>query len=805
MGLKRNPVLSSAGIIALLLLGVLATGYGFSALSASDATGTWRWTFRYLFIFAAVTVVIAMIGARIGATAAGLAVVAGLSIILGAAVPLIVVSVLAMSAFVLGRLLLRNTRMAASDSLLVGIVVMGSALSLLVHFPVNNAGTWGLLFCLPLVLGWRYLRDVVPQLARTTRPERHSFLLECAIGASLVPLMLVGLMPEIGHDALVYHLFVPAHVAQHQSWHFNAQVYSWAVIPLFVDWLYTASYMFAGEQGARMMNIGGILLMAALVRRLALWAGANRDGANWAVLLLLVMPLTFLESSSLFVESIWSALLLGGTLALLRLLTQPQDARTEILLAGVLLGGAIAAKALTFVALPVLALMIVVGGRRWFSSNLLSVTGLALLLMLLIGAAPYATAYVNTGNPVFPFFNAYFKSPLYPIENFSPPAIFERGVSFNTLYRMTFESGRYLEATAGAPGFQWLMLAAPGAAMLVAARQGRALLLMVLGFSWLWLTFAQTAYLRYVFPSFALACAAVAIVLKTAAESGRWASRAAVSAAIAVVVLNLLHLHAGTYYEKIDPKVILNARARQAYIESTVPVRAAVDLVNSINRTQAPVVFFSPPLTAGLRADAIYSNWYNPRFQAAVSATKDAAGIGRLLSSENVEYVVLDDAMKGLEFYPWVLGATTEVAKIGPVSVRRIGEGYRYTEELLSPLDLETGWQMSPGSARPAEGGVQVTVAAPAYSVVPVSRGGRYRYTADARCAADPAQGRLQVNWLRADGNLARADIEVFDCKAAETTYAMDVSAPSDAVQAQVYASAHGHVPVIFSRVSFKK
>lgn len=788
MGLKRNPVLNWAGITALLLLGVFATGYGFFALSASDAVGTWRWSFRYLSIFVAVALV-----------------VAGLAIILGAVVPLIVVSTLAMSAFVLGRLLLRNARMAASDSLLVGIVVIGSALSLLVHFPVNNAGTWGLLFGLPLVLGWRYVRDVAPQLSLVPKSDRHSFLLECAISAAVVLLMLVGLMPEIGHDALVYHLFVSSHVTHHQSWHFNAHTYSWAVIPLFVDWLYTAGYMFAGEQGARMMNVGGILLMAVLVRRLALWAGANRIGANWAVLLLLVMPLTFLESSSLFVESIWSALLLGGTLALLRLLIRSADSRTEILLAGILLGGAVAAKALTLVALPVLALIIVLGGRRWFSSDLLPVIGVAVLVMLLIGAVPYATAYVITGNPVFPFFNAYFKSPLYPAEDFRPPVIFERGIALNTLYRMTFDSGRYLEATAGAPGFQWLMLVAPGAAILGAARQRRALLLLALGFGWLWLTFAQTAYLRYVFPSFALACAAVAIVLKTAEDSGRWASRSVMTAAVAVVILNLLHLHAGTYYEKIDPIVILNARARQAYIESTAPVRAAVDLVNAINRTQAPVVFLSPPLTAGLRADAIYSNWYNPRFQAALSATKDAAGLGRLLASENVEYVVLDDAMKGSEFYPRVLGATTELAKIGSVSVRRIGEGYRYTEEQLPPLDLKIGWQVSAGAAYLSDGSVQVTVAAPAYSAVPVTRGVKYRYMADARCAANPTQGRLQVNWLRADGKLSRADIEVFDCKVVETTYTMDVSAPSDAVQALVYASAHGDMPLIFSRVSFKK
>lgn len=805
MGSRKNAIVSTPLVVVLMLAGLAMTGYGFVALSAAGAGGSaWRWTHQYLLIFLVAASLAGLVGARFGAVVGGLTVVLGLAVVLGAALPLVAVALLALSAFALGHLILRGARVAATDSLLVGIVVIGSVLGLLVHFPVNNAGTWGLLFALPLVFGWRHVRDLLPSLAKHGSEGRHAFLLNCAISGAVVLLMLVALMPEIGHDALVTHLFVPAHVAHHQSWHFDARIYAWAVMPMFVDWLYTAGYLFAGETGARLVNLGGILLMAALVRRLGLWAGASRIGATWAALLLLVTPLTFLETSSLFVESLWSAMLLGGTLALLRLLSTPACARTEILLVGILLGGTLAAKALTFTVLPVLALLALFGVRRWFSRELASVTGLALVVMLAIGAVPYVTAFVLTGNPVFPFFNAHFKSPLYPPENFRPPEIFERGVAWDTLYRMTFESGRYLEASVGAAGFQWLMLVVPALVIFAWARQGRALLLALVGFGWLWLAFGQTAYLRYVFPSFGLACAVVAVLVTMAAESGRWALRAVLGSAVAVIILNLLHFHAGTYYGKIDPRVILDARARQAYLDAVVPPRASVELINALNHAHSPVAFFAPPLTAGLHADALYASWYNPRFQAAINAAGSVEAMGRLLARENVEYVVLDGALKVSDLHAKVSAASVEVARIGPVSVRRLLDGHRFAEERVSAPDLSAGWHLSAGAVALPGGGVRVTVEAPASVVVPVLQGAKYRYAADARCAEGPAQGRLQVNWLRSDGQLARADIDLFDCTSEGSTYSMDVVAPAEAVQALVYASAHGSTPVIFTRVSFR-
>ncbi|HKX57209.1 MAG TPA: hypothetical protein VJN01_13950, partial [Xanthomonadales bacterium] len=513
-------------IMVLLASGGVLTGVGLVELSKMEP-GAWRWTQDYLVIFTLLVPAIALVGLWRGPRTAVLIVGTLLALGLGATVPVAAVVFLSLSTFAAGRLLVRASSVALTDVLLIGIVAVGTVLSILVHLPINNAGSWGLMFALPLVFGWRHLQRVWPAAAARESLDPHLYLLHCAVGAAALLHGLVALMPEVGHDALAMHLFVPAHIAHHQAWNFDAANYVWAVMPMLVDWFYTAGYLFAGETAARLVNVASIMLLAILVHRSALWAGANRVGAGWAVLLLLVTPLTFLESSSLFIEGMWTALVLGGTLALLRLLTAPNTAphtaHAELMLASVMLGGAVAVKAVTFIILPVLALLLLARMRRWFVRDLVPVAGLALLMFVAVGAIPYTRAYWLTGNPIFPFFNGYFQSPLYPLVNFSPPAHFELGFAWDTLYRITFDSSRYLDATVGSAGFQWLLLVVPGLLVLALARHRRSLLLGVLVIGWMWLTFGQTAYLRYVLPSFALASALVAVMLTVTEFSGRWA------------------------------------------------------------------------------------------------------------------------------------------------------------------------------------------------------------------------------------------------------------------------------------------
>jgi hypothetical protein len=431
---------------------------------------------------------------------------------------------------------------------------------------------------------------------------------------------------------------------------------------------------------------------------------------------------------------------------------------------------------------------------------------LGVVVLVVLGGVPYVTSFLLTKNPVFPFFNAYFQSPFYPVENFNPPAVFERGMTWDTLYRMTFNSGKYLESTPGASGFQWLMLVVPCTVAVCLARNMRAILVAVVALAAWWLTFNQTAYLRYVFPFVALALVVVAVGLSLLRNAGIWPWRAGALAAAVVIILNLLHFNSGTFYGKINLRVIADNRARDAYIESVVPVRTAVKLLNELNSRRSPVAFFSAPLTAGLYSDALYASWYNHRYATAVLAADGALDLGKIFAQYDVDYVVIDDSWESSKLRTLVAAVSAEVARVGSLSIRRLDDKYRFAEELLQQTEVQPGsvWHFTDGAAFMPDQGALVSVESPAYASVPVVPGRRYRYSAVAMCMDEPAEGRLQVNWTNERGVLLKPDIQVFTCTPDRLVHSFDFNAPSGAVQALIYASGHTQKKVIFSSVSFR-
>lgn len=801
--------ISQVSAILFVILGAALTAVGVRELhTLQSAGGMWRWGWQYLLIFGGLGLVIGILSLWRGPVIATLIVGAGAVIAGNAISPLVTVAGLALSAYTLGHLVFRHKDVALTDRLLVGITLLGTVLSLMVHLPINYPATWGLLFALPILAGRKLWRDLpVGSLASKTK-DWHLYALECAIGAAALLHLLVSLMPEIGHDALAMHLFVPTQIAYRHAWDFNVELYAWAAMPMLVDWCYSAAYMFAGETAARLLNFGGIVLMTTMVHRLARWMGAGPVAAAWAVLLFLVTPLTFTESSSLFVEALWSALVLGGTLALLRLFTEPpENSSRQFLLGSLLWAGALAAKAITFTILPGMMLILVIGARRWLTHVPPRTWVAGLLGFLAIGLVPYAASFILTGNPVFPYFNELFKSPLYPAANFKPPAIFEHGVAWDTLYRITFESGKYLESTPGAAGFHWLLLVLPAIVTLLLVRNRRALSVVLIAGAALLLTFGQTAYLRYVFPSFALSCAIIAPALASLYAQGGFAWRTGIVAALAAGVLDLLHFNAGTFYGNIDPQVIIDTHARDAYIEKIQPVRAAVELVNKLDQQHSPTAFFSAPLLAGLKANALSNTWYNQRFSGAVQESHTAEELGQTLARHGAGYVITEATWVPPELLERVNQATIEVAHIGAVSVRRLNEDYRFTRELLpsTKFDSTTAWNFASGTRRLQGNELLANVEETAHTGVPVQPGTLYRYRAEVRCGDVPdAEARLQVNWIRADGQFIYPDIQVFRCSAQTEKHVMDIRAPADAAQAVVYASGHTKQFVVFSSISFR-
>lgn len=677
--------LSRLAVLAALVLGAAATVIGLGkiqwAQSPAISWDAWQ-PYVVLAIASALLVEVLARWRSWGRAGAALSVGAIAVVVAGAGWPLLVVVAFGLASHVVGGAALRLLGAPGEPSpviaLLVGAGLYGTAVGLAAHFSFNTPPLYALAVLAPLVFGWRTAWTALLSGWRAAKASSPGPLFDLVIAVVAIAHVAIALMPEVGHDALATHLFVPAHLATRKSWGFDVGIYVWAVMPMMGDWIYSLVYMLAGEQASRLVNVGFVFANCLLIREIVRWIGGSTTAVRWAVLLFLTTPLTFLESSSLYIESVWAAFVVGGVFQLLKALDSSTDEEGNLPAAGLLLGAAMAAKAITLSVTPVLLLVFVLYGKRWANWRRAKHVAIGFACLVVVGVVPYLTAWVLTSNPLFPFFNGVFKSPLWPAQNFEDTR-WTKGLHWNSLYRLTFQSNRYLEALPGAAGFHNLLLLLPAAIAMIALRNRRAMLLLAVAICEVALTFRSVAYLRYIFPSFIMIVAVIGVAIAPGAASigAAWSTRWLAASACAAVALNLLFFKTATNYGELQWRALISPVDRALYLAPRLPIRNAVELINRVNQARSPVAVFSSPLAAGLVADAYYPTWYNIHFQGKISAARSPADIAAAMVGDGIEYLILDKTWGQGEQRAWIETASDLVSDLGQVSVRKIKSEYR--------------------------------------------------------------------------------------------------------------------------------
>ncbi|MEO8025897.1 MAG: hypothetical protein ABI823_05470 [Bryobacteraceae bacterium] len=491
----------------------------------------------------------------------------------------------------------------------VAAAVLSTAFGLAAHFAVNYRVVW-----IAVAIGavaWLFRAGRLRSIAMS-RAELAALILA---GFPLLLHLLAAMTPESSGDGLAMHLVIPEWVAVHHRWSFDAARLAWAVMPMNGDWMASIGFLVGGELGAKFLNwIWLVVLCTGIVRVLRTqvpgewaWAGAALFAST---------PLIYLITGSLFVENFWALLLFSGFVVLWE-----DRPLTSALLLGAAMGTKFGSSAMILVAIPFVVWKLRGKGPRMSAGWVAIFAAFACI--------PYVTAYAITGNPLFPFFNGVFHSPLFE-DHSMVDGRFPGGVSWRLLYDAAVHSSRFMEGIEGSFGFQWLVFV-PLAILLWPRLSWFARACLAAGLLFIGVEFQAMAYLRYAYPGLVLLAIPVAVAIRQ--------DRVLAGLAAVVFALNIYFLGTSDFQHRDAYLNWFSHEEREHFVSFYTPQRRLIDELNRV-APGAPVALLAGNQIAGLQGPAYSATWHSWKFDAALRAAVAPDDVLKLLEQFGIRYVI---------------------------------------------------------------------------------------------------------------------------------------------------------------------
>ena len=423
-------------------------------------------------------------------------------IVFAGPMPVLAVVVLAATAVGIGSLL-----MPGPIALPLGLAIIAGILGWSLSLPIHHRAVY-VLACLAIV-AWR--RAAILAAVQATW---RGFDLDArtAPAAARGALLLLGLastaawLPTMQSDDVAYHLGLPAQLQATARYAMDARLQVWALAPWNGDVLQGVAQVLAGCEARGALNALWLLVAAGAMHGLAATLGGDASRRWWAVALVTSLPLTMHLATGMQTELVAMAWLPALAWLVLRDADIPSWRSCS---AGALLFGALCGlKPMHgLVALPVLA------WAAWRHRAHVRWPALAVapLVAAIAGGSSYVHAWLLTGNPVLPLFNGWFRSPFFPLRDFTDPR-WNSGLHASLPWDITFDTGRYMEAHMG--GFGFVLIAMLGV-WLLALRDNRTRGLAAVASIGLVLTLLPLQYARYLQPALVLLLPALVVAWPT--------------------------------------------------------------------------------------------------------------------------------------------------------------------------------------------------------------------------------------------------------------------------------------------------
>ena len=679
---------------------------------------------------------------------------------------------------------------SVSVQLAVGLALITLVFQMIVRLPVNYSSVYWSVLSVPAILAVKELVSrvdiaIFESLKVTGYQERFAFFL-FLVGLTLH--IIVATKPEIGHDGLAYRLWMPTTISAMHIWPYDVSNGVNVFTPNGAETMFSIGYMLGGEIAARFLNLVPLLVVLALLYESV--SAGSRSKKVMFLSVFLSTPLLGLESGNLFGELYWMLYLFAS---LLVAVNERLAFETRWLLVSILVAAALVTKVLTVFVLPVLFLVLI---WQWGSQRrrVQFASWLILVFISPLACFPYITSYYYTGNPVFPFFNDLFKSPHFWSEQAFTNEIYSQSLDWlRLLYNLNFDAGKFLEATPGAFGFQWLLIVP----LLFTSRKNLSASSIIFGCFAIALflgVFSNQAYLRYIIPVLPI----IVLLVSRATSDWNWHVLKGFFFALMVAVtsLNFFYFASSGWSHKQ-----LFAFDFYEYERQHAPEKLFADYL-SVKEPDASVLMIGRFYGAGFTGIVRGDNWY----------FYDTANQTRGLEFDLLEFL----KSKG---HKYVVTSRTELSERAALKVQierdldvewSIGghvlyvlpERSRFQTELLQNPDLKD--QIEPWLGADFEfesGNVTVEGAGLLYQSVKLSSVREHKLTYTVSCIAN-TDIRLQVNWFDEDHAFVATSIKVQSCSGERLTFGQEVEPPLGAFTAIVYAQSHDDKPIVFHRVS---
>jgi hypothetical protein len=338
----------------------------------------------------------------------------------------------------------------AAVAAIVGLMLIAGLSGWIAALPIHRGGLWWAVLLALIALQRRALLDVGLEALSGWR-DAVADSPRAAAGC----VMLLGLvstacwLPPLQMDDLTYHLGLPTQWLLHARYAPAPEYQVWSYAPWAGDVLHGIASVLARREAHGALNALWLTLAAGAAWSIAVSLRANAT-ERWASLGLFAClpPLVWL-AAGMQTELAGTAV----TLALVAVIVADAPGR---LWAGVaLFAGLFALKPMHgMAALPLLAY------AAWRHRGRLPWKRLApaFAMFAILALSSYLQSWLATGNPLLPLFNDIFRSPFFPVEQFDDPR-WQAGIGVDLLWRMTFDTDRYVEGWDGGLGFALIALA----------------------------------------------------------------------------------------------------------------------------------------------------------------------------------------------------------------------------------------------------------------------------------------------------------------------------------------------------------